>query len=120
MLRSVSLSCHESFEPLLSRPNGLLRLLKLFRPSELEYATLPVREMRVPGSVVMIPNPESDCSSAASCEDENELVDRCFIGERSWPKLVLSLGERGDRGELGVGAGAMRTTGAKAASSGCK
>lgn len=98
-------------------PNGLLRL---FRPSELVDATLPVRETRVPGSVVIIPNPDSDCSSIAACEDENELVDLFLSGERSRPKLVLNLGDRGDRGELGVGAGAMRTTGAKAASSGCR
>lgn len=94
--------------------NGLRRLI---RPSELVDATLPVRDTRVPGSAVIIPNPDSDCSSIAACEDENELVDLGLNGERSRPK---NLGDRGDRGELGVGAGAMRTTGAKAASSGCK
>jgi hypothetical protein len=115
---SCPLSESPSLDSFLSSPPGPFKLLL---PPELDDAILAALDGREgPGSEVMIPNAERSPSSRESGEVKDSLEGFGLGGKESRPKLDLDRGDRGERGEDGAGAGAMRTTGGIAASSGCK
>jgi hypothetical protein len=114
------LSCPErpSLDSFLSSPPGPV---KLRLPPELEEATLEVLDGRDgPGSEVIIPNAERSLEFREGGEVNDSLDGLGLGGTESRPKFVLDRGDKGERGEDGAGAGAMRTTGGIAASSGCR
>jgi hypothetical protein len=110
--QSPSFSFENSREALLSRLNWPFRLLL---PPLAEDAMLAV-DIRGPGSVLTTPKPEE-----SSCPPFDETNDALELDRNSEESAGVLRGDRDERGDRGfVGALAMRTTGAIAASSGCR